>query len=175
MLSVQVDAEPSRPDLFKVSNPAVSVLTALFPSGQELVGLCRETCHRGSTLNSTRALKSLGLMGSSGPAWVLHGVGTLRGKSKKRDPAEEGKETERLAGTHWGLSRGHSGSAGSSSPIEEGKQILITSSTSHTKGPRNARAGGLAEKTTQASTTNEPPPPYWGLSVARLSRHPHSV
>lgn len=53
MYSVQVDAEPSRPDLFTVSDPAVWVLTALFPNVQELAGLCRETCHRGSTLNST--------------------------------------------------------------------------------------------------------------------------
>lgn len=83
-------------------------------------------------------------------------------KKRRGDPKEDGKETERLAGTHWGLSRGHSGSAGSSSPIEEGKQILITSSTSHTKGPRNARAGGLAGRTTQAWTTNETPP-CWGL------------
>lgn len=48
-------------------------------------------------------------------------------KKKKR----RGKETE----TGSGLRRGHSRSDGSSSPTEEGKQILITSSTSHTKGP----------------------------------------
>lgn len=86
-----------------------------------------------------------------------------REKKKKRKERGTHKKTGRkarlgLAGTHWGLSWGHSGSAGSSSPIEEGKQILITSSTSHTKGPRNARAGVLAGRTTQALTTNETPP-----------------
>lgn len=95
-------------------------------------------------------------------------------KKRRGDPKEDGKETERLAGTHWGLSRGHSGSAGSSSPIEEGKQILITSSTSHTKGPRNARAGGLAGRTTQAWTTNETPPllgPFPRTSACERSFH----
>lgn len=105
-------------------------------------------------------------MGSSGPAWVLQREGTLGGlekrwrKEKNGGPKRrrEGKRGWDWLGPTWGLSWGHSGSAGSSSPIEEGKQILITSSTSHTKGPRNARAGGLAGRTTQASTTNETPP-----------------
>lgn len=94
-------------------------------------------------------------------------------KKSRGDPKEDWKETERLAGTHWGLSWGQSGSAGSSSPIEEGKQILITSSTSHTKGPRNARAGGLAGRTAEAWTTNETPPPptaCWGLSAHLVKR-----
>lgn len=69
-------------------------------------------------------------MGSSGPAWVLYRVAPSEVKTPKK--REGNWET---GSTHWGLRRGHSGSAGSSSPIEEGKQILITSSTSHTKGP----------------------------------------
>lgn len=42
----------------------------------------------------------------------------------------------------------------SSSPTEERKQILITSSTSH-KGPQDTRAGEPVEKKTRALKTNE--------------------
>lgn len=68
-------------------------------------------------------------MGPSGPAWLLYRAETpeeAKSPKKKEGNCETGS-------THRGLRRGHHGSAGSSSPIEEGKQILITSSTPYTK------------------------------------------
>lgn len=61
------------------------------------------------------------------------GMGLAPSEVKTQKKREGNRETGS------GLRRGHSGSVGSSSPTEEGKQILITSSTSHTKNLETQR------------------------------------
>lgn len=126
---------------------------------EELAGICVETCCHGSALNLTWPLNSLDLMGSLGSMWLLYRAETpweLKTPKKKEGNCETGS-------THGGLRRGHHGSAGSSSPIEEGKQILITSSTSGTKASEKRGQEGWQRGRNKLQQLMKAP--HWGFSA----------